>query len=102
MADISRIFALLKITIFGISILLALIYSLLILLIRRFHHRINILTINICLSLICSSTFYMVYFIMWEYYMDYLFTEITCTFLFYIQSICNCQLPFSFVILTIN
>jgi len=102
MTDISHIFALVKITIFGFSILLALIYSLLILFIRRFHLRINILTVNICVSAICSSTYYMIYFIMWEYYIDYLFTKKTCTFLFYIQSICTCQISFSFTILTIN
>ncbi len=102
MVDISRIFALLKITVFGISILLALIYSLPILLLRRFHHRLNILTVNICLAMVVTSIYYMAYFIMQEYYIEDLFTEKICAFLFYLQTISNCQLPFSFTVLTIN
>ncbi len=102
MTDIARIFALVKITVFGISILLALIYSLPILLLRRFHHRLNILTVNICLAMIVTSMYYMPYFIMQEYYIQDLFTVKTCTFLFYLQTISTCQLPFSFTVLTIN
>ncbi|UJR16048.1 hypothetical protein I4U23_002962 [Adineta vaga] len=39
---------------------------------------------------------------MYEYYIEYLFTERTCTFLFYIQSICLCECSFAFVTFTIN
>jgi len=102
MADISRVFALLKISAFGISILLALIYSLTIFFIRRFHHRPNILTLNICVSMICASIFWMDYFIMWEYYIQDLFTKKNCTFLFYLQSISTSLVPLAFVTLTIN
>src|SRR2546430_43210 len=34
--------------------------------------------------------------------LNYLFTEQTCTFLFYLQTISSCHVPFSFTILTIN
>jgi hypothetical protein len=102
MADIARIFSLIKISIFGVSILLALIYSFPILIFRRFHHRLNMLTVNICVSLILSSTYWMGYFIMWEYYIQYLFTEMTCTFLFYLQTINSCEVSFTFAVLTIN
>jgi hypothetical protein len=102
MADISRIFALLKISAFGISILLALIYSLTSCFIRRFHHRLNIFTVNICISMICASIFWMGYFIMWEYYIQNLFTKKNCIFLFYLQSISTCLPPLAFVTLTIN
>jgi len=102
MTDISHILALIKITGFGITILLALFYSLTILCIRRFHHRLNIITVNICVTVICSSIFWMGYFIMWEYYIQDLFTEKTCTFLFYLQSISTCLIPLAFVTLTVN
>jgi hypothetical protein len=102
MTDITRIFALLKITVFGICIFLALIYSLLILLIRRFHHRLNMFTVNICVAVICGCTYWMGYFIMYEYDIQNLFTEETCTFLFYIRTISTSQIPYSFAILTIN
>lgn len=102
MADISRILALLKITVFGLILLCALIYSLAILLIPRFHHRLSALTVNICVAMICSSIYWLGYFIMWEYYIQNLFTEQTCTYLFYLQLISTCLVPFSFVILTIN
>ncbi len=102
MTDIVGIFALLKIILFGISILLALIYSLPILLLRRFHHHLNLLTVNICLAMIVTSIYWMGYFIMWEYDIANLFTQKTCTFLFYLQSMNSCFVPFAFVTLTIN
>jgi hypothetical protein len=102
MTDISHILALIKIIGFGITILIALIYSLIILLIRRFHNRLNILTVNICVAIISASIFWMGYFIMWEYYIQDLFTEKTCSFLFYLQSISTCLPPLAFVTLTIN
>lgn len=100
--DISRIFSLIKIILFGLSVLLALVYSLSILLIFRFRHRLNMLTVNICTAMLCSYIYWTAYFTMWEYYIDKLFTLMTCTFLFYIQFISICIIPFSFVILTIN
>jgi hypothetical protein len=102
MADIANIFAIIKISLFGLSILLALIYSLPILIVRRFHHRLNMLTVNICVSIVLSSTYWMGYFIMYQYYINYLYTEITCTFLFYIQTINSCNVPFTFAVLTFN
>ena len=102
MADLSRIFALLKIIVFGINIVLALFYSLSMLCIRRLRKRINILTLNICFGTICISVYFMLYFIMYEYHIEYLFTETTCTFLFYAQSTCLCGCSFAFVTLTIN
>jgi hypothetical protein len=102
MADISHILALIKITFFGVTILLTLIYSIPILFIRRFQHPVNLLTLNICLTTICTSIYWMVYFIMWEYYIEYLFTSMTCTFLFYIQTVSVCQVSFAFVMITIN
>jgi len=102
MTDISRILALIKITGFGISYLLALIYSLTILCIRRFHHRPNILTVNICVAMLSASLFWMTYFIMSEYCVQDLFTEKNCTFLFYLQSISTCLIPLAFVTLTVN
>jgi hypothetical protein len=102
MADISHILALIKITFFGVTILLTLIYFIPILFIRRFQHPVNLLTLNICLTTICTSIYWMVYFIMWEYYIEYLFTSMTCTFLFYIQTVSVCQVSFAFVMIAIN
>jgi hypothetical protein len=102
MADISRIFSLVKIILFGITILFSLIYSLTILLNHRFHHRLNILTVNVCLSMIFSGTFYLGYFIMLEYDIKHLFTVKTCTFIYYLQTMSDFQIPFSLTVLTIN
>ena len=102
MADLLRILTFVKITVFGISICLALLYALSLLLIRELFKQINILTLNICFGTILISTYFMVYFIMHEFYIEYLFTLSTCTYLFYIQSVCLCQCSFSFVTLTVN
>jgi hypothetical protein len=102
MADVSTILSLVKIIAFGISILLALIYSLLILLIPHFHHRLNVLTVNICLSVMCTGTFFLGYFIMWEYDFNHLFTIKTCKFIFYLQTVSSSQTAYSLTVLTIN
>ena len=102
MISIAELFALIKIAMLGMSVILSLIYAIPIVLMRRFHHRLNILTLNICFAMICSSTFWLSYFIMWEYFITDLFTERTCLFLFYLQMLSSCQTPFSFVMLTIH
>ena len=102
MTNLQRIFALVKITVFGIDILLAWIYFLSILFNRRVHHHLSALTINICLSMICTAMYYMAFFIEEEFNSQNLFTDRICSFLFYLQSICNCLTPFSLSILTIH
>jgi hypothetical protein len=52
--------------------------------------------------MICTGTFFMGYFIMWEYDIKDLFTVQTCKFLFYLQTISSCQVSFSLTVLTIN
>jgi hypothetical protein len=76
MVDISYVLALIKISVFGINIPLALIYFLPLLLIHRFHNRLNMLTVNICLALMFLSV--------------------------YIETMSTCQVPLAFGTLTIN
>lgn len=102
MPEIIEIYTIVKITLFGLCIFLASMYSLLILLVPRFYHRLNMLTVNICIAMICCSTYWAVYFIMYQYDIEDLFTLTTCNFLFYVQTISSCQVPYSFTVLTIN
>lgn len=102
MVDISLILALLKIISCGFNIPFALIYSIPILFIRRFHHRNNIITLYISFSVIFCSSFWLVYYIMFEFYIEYLYRDKTCPLLFFLIIMCTCQMPFTFLIITIN
>ncbi|CAF4265153.1 unnamed protein product, partial [Adineta steineri] len=102
MADIPRIFAILRATGYGLCVLLAIIYAIPILFLRRFRHRNNILTLNISLVVMFCSSFWCMYFTMYEFYPAYLFRNATCPILFFTIIICTCQLPFTFLMITIN
>ena len=102
MTDISRAVALVKITTFGLILPFALIYSCPIIFIRRFHHRFNFLTLNISVATICAALYWMIYFLMWEYEIENLFTINTCAFLFYAQQFACCLPGYAFVSLTLN
>ncbi|CAF0990001.1 unnamed protein product [Adineta steineri] len=102
MADIPRIFAILRVIGYGLAVLLAIIYAIPILFLRRFRHRNNILTLNISLVVMFCSAFWCMYFIMFEFYPNTLFQNATCPLLFYAQIVFTCQLPFTFLMITIN
>jgi hypothetical protein len=102
MSSILYGFAMVKIITFGIIILLSLIYCLPILIIRRFRHCSNILTLNLCLTFMCCCIYWLFYCISWDYYDKDLSLEKPCAFQIYAQTMCNCQLAFAFVMIPIN
>ncbi|CAF4131407.1 unnamed protein product [Adineta steineri] len=100
--DFAHILALIRIILFGSTVLISFVYSIPILFVRRFHNRVNILTLNICLASLICSIYFTVYFIMFDYYIQYLFTEQTCLFILFIQSFVSCGIPWSIVTLSIS
>ena len=104
MVDFGQVFTVLRIILFGLIVLVAAIYSIPILFIRRFHHRNNILTLNICLATIFCCLYWFVFYIMLSSDLlgTYLFLVRSCGFVFIVPVILTLQIPFSFITVSIN
>ena len=84
------------------NFLLALIYSLLIIFIPRFHHPNNMFILNICIATIGCSSYMIVYFTMFYFNLPLLYASKTCIILFYTYNIASIQVPFAFVTFSIH
>lgn len=103
MSVFDEIFGVLRVVLFGLIIVVALIYSIPIIFIRRFHHRNNILTLNICLATIVCCLYWFIFYIKLkiDLFGTYVFMVQTCTFVFIVPPILTAQIPFSFVTVSI-
>jgi len=89
-------------SLFTLIAFLALVYSCLILSIRRFRHHNNIFILNICMSLIALTIYYIVFATMSLLDPGDFFASRICNFIFYIYNFCSITTPFSFVTFTIH
>jgi len=87
---------------FSLILLIAFIYSCLILFIRRFHHRNNIFILNICFTIISAVVYFIIYFTMLYFDIQRLFASNMCIILFYAYNIASIAIPFSFVTFTVH
>lgn len=104
MVVFDEIFAILRVVLFGLIVLVALIYSIPIIFIRRFHNRNNILTLNICIATILCCLYWFIFYIMLKVDLVgvYLFMVNTCIFVFIVPTILTLQIPFSFITVSIH
>ncbi len=102
MVDATRIIGILQIIVITTIISLTLIYSIPILLLRRFHHRIHVFTINICIAMLCCSIYWLVLIIMTETNVQQFYNAKTCSLVFYAQTMCTLQVPWAFVIISVH
>jgi hypothetical protein len=102
MADILYITTILQVTLYFLILIIALVYSLFILLIRRFRHRNNIFILNICLAIIGTSVYSIIYLIMGYFDPGRLYATDMCLFLFYTYNIICIGIPFSFVTFAVH
>jgi hypothetical protein len=102
MVEMSITFNFITISLALITILLALIYSIPILLIHRFHNFNNILTANLCLSILCCDIYWILYYSLLKLHPQYLFTENICSILIYFQMMCVFQIPLAFLVVSVN
>ena len=85
-----------------LTITLCLIYSIPILFIRRFRHRTNILTFNICLVIMCFSIIHITCSIISIYYSKILLNNFICNLTTYIRIMISFQTAFAFVTVSIH
>jgi len=86
----------------AIITLLALIYLIPILLLRQFHHRLNIFTVNVAMAVLCCSLFWLVYDLMEEYHPQQLYSVKYCSLVSYTQMMCTIQLPLALAVVSLH
>ncbi|CAF1349008.1 unnamed protein product [Adineta ricciae] len=94
--------AALIIGVFCLIALLSLIYSLLILLIPRFHSINNIFIVNLCVSALYTSIYYIVFYVSYYLTARDIFTPNGCVMLFYAHNVASIIIPFSFVTYSVH
>ena len=104
MVDISDILTVVQVVLFGLIVLVALVYSIPIIVNRRFHHRNNTLTLNICIATILCCLYWFLFYIMLkvDLYGTFTFLVNSCMFVFVVPAILTLQIPYSFVTVSIH
>jgi hypothetical protein len=104
MVNFLLVFPYLRIALFGLIILVAFVYSIPIICLRRFHYRNNMLTLNICVVTVLCSLYWFLFYVMFEYDMwgTFGFLLNNCIFVSIFPVILTLQVPLSFVTASIN
>ncbi|CAF1108759.1 unnamed protein product [Adineta steineri] len=102
MLEVANILILIQIGIFIFFIILALIYSIPILLIRRFHNINNIFTANLCFATICCSICWLLNLILVYFYPNLLSYIKICVALNYLRTTCTLQVPLAIIQISVN
>jgi hypothetical protein len=86
---------------FLFMLFLCLLYSIPILLIRRFRHRHNVLTLNICFAVTLCAVYHIIY-MMLVYQWKIVFSKFFCHLTEYIRMMVVCQMSYAFITVTIH
>ncbi len=92
----------LQIMIFVIIIFLAGLYSISVLIMDRVHHRHNIFTINLCLAAICCCSYWLSFYVIFDFYPKYLIMKNICLILNYFKTMCTLQVPLAVIVVSIH
>ncbi len=102
MTSVSLILTIVQISLFGLIILLAFIYSITVLFSQQFRGHIHILTMNLCVATACCALYWMIYYIMSQWNSQQLNEANTCTLVLYAETMCTIQVPLAFIIVSIH
>ena len=100
--DPSYIITVLQVSLFILIFFFASIYSISILLIRRFRRHYNIFILNICFAVNATCIYFIVYFTMFYFDLARLFALNTCTLLLYAYNIASIGIQFSFINISVH
>ena len=98
MTEAAGVFFALHMLLFGLTLLLASIYSILILSVRRLHCRSNVFTGNMCVTITFCGLYWMAYNILLEYHSAPLYRGDICLAFIFAQMLFTVHVPFAFVI----
>lgn len=102
MADLSLIMSLLQIITYAVTLVFALICSIIMMLVRRFYHLNNAFILNICLASICCNLYFIIFFAMSQFDIEHLYVERSCLVLFFAYMVCPLQVPLAFMAFSIH
>lgn len=102
MVDVELIFAIIQNAILSVALLLTIVYSILILSIRRFRNQNNAFIVNICFAVIAACIFFVTYFTLNYFNPPVLFNMNTCFILFYAYNFVSLGIPFAFMTFSIH
>jgi hypothetical protein len=91
-----------EILVFSLILLFTSVYSLLILLVRRFHHRNHMFILNICFNIINAAIFFIIFYTLSYFDPSHLFVPNMCIFLFYAFNVVSIGIPFAFIAFTVH
>ena len=101
MVDATEIINYFQLVIFVILFALALLYTSTGLLIPRFHHTNNLLTINFCIAVMCSSTYWTYSYVTLLFYPQHIMAEYSCGFLTYFEMMTTIEIPLATVVVSV-
>jgi hypothetical protein len=102
MVDASSVIGVIQFCVLSIVILLTFVYSIPLILIRRFRHRLHVFTINVCMAISCCSIYWLVYYIMTDVNVQEFYKTSTCSLVFYAQTMCTLQVPLALMAVSIH
>ncbi|UJR37556.1 hypothetical protein I4U23_030257 [Adineta vaga] len=85
-----------------VSTIVTIIYSIPIILIPRFRHRLHAFTINTCITMLCCSIYWFVYCIMTIVNVHQFYQLSTCSIVLYTQIMCTLQVPLALMVVSIH
>ena len=85
-----------------LTVLLALIYSIPLLLVHRLRHHLNMYSLNVCLSTSVCSLFWIYIYAVTTINVRQLYTIPTCTMIAYLQVAFTIQIPLSLIVVSLH
>ena len=98
MADLYKIFTIVQYCVYSVILFISVVYSILIICVRRFRHQNNIFILNLCITIILTCIYFMIYFK--AIYFDKSTAE--CILFHYTFNIALVQIAYAFVAFTIH
>ena len=102
MNEKSLVLNILNIISYFIILVISLIHWIVLISFGRSRQTTDLSLINFCFTVIFHSIFWIFYYLMLELALEFLFDNAHCTYLYYGQSLCTCQVTYSFMLMTLN
>lgn len=101
MVDAVKIINYIQLALLVLLFALAFLYTSTVLLIPRFHHANNLLTINFCIALMCSSAYWTYFYVTLLFYPLDFVRELSCGFLTYFEMMSTIEIPLATVVVSV-
>ena len=96
--DIGDLLTILQGFLYAINLIVAVVYALSIICIPRFHNQHNIFVLNMCINIILTWLFFIIYFLI----ADYEYPRQICNLLYYSFNVASIEVPFAFVAFSVH